>query len=264
MSTGPPDAPRLWVFDFDGTLSPIVADRAAARLHPASLALLRDLARDRRNRVAVLSTRTLGDLASRVPVPGVILGGSSGLEWRVAGGRRILAGEATRRKLENVRALALPLLERLGAIPGVEIEDKHWSAAVHYRRVAPETMPTLVPLFEELEGCPGIRVYSGPMAAEVQFLPAVNKALGVRLLCRFLGFDAGRGRLFYAGDDENDAAAMRWVLSRNGTVFAVGKLVRVPGALAVSGPAALARAVRAQIGGPGDAPDAGDGRESAG
>jgi len=27
-----------WVFDFDGTLSPLVPDRTAARLHPASLA----------------------------------------------------------------------------------------------------------------------------------------------------------------------------------------------------------------------------------
>ncbi len=263
MSAGP-DARRLWVFDFDGTLAPIVPDRDAARLAPDSLVLLKDLARDPRSRVAVLSTRTLDDLVPRVPVRGVILGASSGLEWQVPGGRRVLAGEAARKRLETARAGALPLLTRLGAVAGVEIEDKRWSAAVHYRNVSPETMPSLVPLFGELERCPGIRVYSGPMAAEVQFLPSVSKVFGVRLLCRFLGFEAGRDRLFYAGDDENDAVAMRWVLARNGTVFAVGKLVRVPGALAVSGPSALARAVRAQIGGPGSTPDAGEGRERTG
>ncbi len=262
MRTGP-DAPRLWVFDFDGTLSAIIADRAAARLHPEALDLLEELSADPRNRVAVLSTRALHDLAPRVPVPEVILGASSGLEWRLPGGRRLVPGGAMRRRLDATRARVLPLLGRIGGIPGVEIEDKQWSVAVHYRHVRPETMARLVPLFEELERCPGIRVYSGPMAAEVQLVRSVDKTLGVRLLCRFLGFDAGKDRLFYAGDDENDAAAMRWVLARNGTVFAVGRLVRVPGTLSVPGPSALAHAVRAQIGGPGRAPDAGDGRDTA-
>ncbi len=255
---------RLWIFDFDGTLSPIVADRAAAQLHPASLAILRDLSADRVNRVAVLSTRALDDLAPRVPVPEVILGGSSGLEWRIPGGRRIHPGEATGRRLERARARVLPILGRLGAVAGVEIEDKRWSAAVHYRRVPPETMPTLVPLLHELERCPRIRVYSGPMAAEVQFLPSVDKAFGVRLLCRFLNVDAGRWRLFYAGDDENDAAAMRWVLSRKGTVFAVRNRMRIPGVLSVDGPPALVRAVRAQIGGSRPGREAGDAEKTTG
>lgn len=255
---------RLWVFDFDGTLSPIVPDRTAARLHPESLALLGEIAADPRNRVAVLSTRALEDLAPRVPVPGVILGGSSGLEWRMPGGRTIGPGEATQGKLEEARKRVLPLLERLGAVPGVEIEDKRWSVAVHYRRVLPEAMPLLVPLLGELERCPRVRVYSGPMAAEVQLLPSVNKAFGVRLLCRFLDFDAGRGRLFYAGDDENDAAAMRWVLSRKGTVFAVGNRVRIRGVLSVDGPPALVRAVRVQIERRRPARKAGEGEKTTG
>ena len=241
-------APRLWVFDFDGTLSPIVADRTAARLHPASRALLADLAREPANRVAVLSTRAIEDLPPRIPVPGVILWGSSGLEWRLPDGRRVVPREATRRKLAEARARILPSVGRLGAIRGVEIEDKGWSVAVHYRRVPADTMPGLVPLLDELAGFPGIRVYAGPMAAEVQFFPRVNKAFGVRRLCRLLAFAPGRWRLFYAGDDENDAPAMRWVLAQKGTVFAVGNAVRVPGALAVQGVSALARAVRAQAG----------------
>ena len=125
-------------------------------------------------------------------------------------------------------------------------------------------MPSLVPLLGELESCPGIRVYSGPMAAQVQLLPSVDKAFGVRLLCRFLNFDAGGGRLFYAGDDENDAAAMRWVLSRKGTVFAVGNRVRIRGVLSVDGPPALVRAVRAQIGGSRPGRKSGEGEKTTG
>jgi len=76
---------RLWVFDFDGTLSPLVPDRAVARLHRASLALLKDLAAEPRDRVAVLSSRTLDDIVPRVPVPQAYLGGGCGLEWRTPG-----------------------------------------------------------------------------------------------------------------------------------------------------------------------------------
>ncbi len=259
-----PRVPRLWVFDFDGTLSPIVADRTAARLHPASRALLRDLAADRSNRVAVLSTRGLDDLALRIRVPGVVLGGASGLTWRLPGGRLVLPGDAMERKLEDARKRVLPLLGTLGDFPAVEIEDKKWSAAVHYRRVPPEAMPGLVPLLGALEKHPGIRVYAGPMAAEVQFFPSVGKSFGIRRLCRLLSFDPGKGRIFFAGDDENDAAAMRWVLSRKGTVFAVGTRVRVAGALRVDGPPGLARAARAQAGIPAPSRKRGRKEEAAG
>ncbi len=263
MSAGT-DAGRLWVFDFDGTLSPIVAERAAAQLPPAARALLRDLATEPSNRVAVLSTRALDDLAARVPVPGVILGGSSGLEWRLPGGRRIHPGAAVERRLEDARRRVRPTLDRIAAAPGVEIEDKRWSVAVHYRGVSPDAMPSLVPLLDALDRLPGIRAYAGPMAVEVQLIPSIDKAFGLRLLCRALGFDAGKGRVFYAGDDENDAAAMRWTLARNGTVFAVGTRLRIPGALSVAGLPALVRAVRAQTGAPAGPRTAGDGKETPG
>ncbi len=235
---------RLWFFDFDGTLSLVVPDRNAARLHPASRAMLKELMADSRNRVAVLSSRALEDLASRVSVPGLFLGGGSGLEWRLPEGHRIRPGEEAERKLQEVRDAVLPGLTRISAFPGVDLEDKHWSAAVHYRRVLPEALCMLAPLIRELKKQPGIRVFEGSAAAEVQFFPSVNKSFGVRRLCRFLGFDPSSGTIVYAGDDENDAVAMRWVIARKGTAIAVGNRIRIPGALRVDGPVALARAVR--------------------
>jgi trehalose 6-phosphate phosphatase len=237
-------SPRLWVFDFDGTLSPLVPDRNAARLHPESRSLLKSLVADSRNRVAVLSSRSLEDLASRVAIHGLFLGGGSGLEWRLPGGHRIRPGEKAEKKLEEAREAVLPDMTRLRAFPGVEMEDKRWSVAVHFRSVLPEALCMLHPLLRDLKKHPGIRVYEGPAAAEVQFFPSVNKSFGVRRLCRLLGLDPSKDRIFYAGDDENDAVAMRWVLSRRGTAIAVGGRVRVPGVLRVDGPASLARAVR--------------------
>jgi trehalose 6-phosphate phosphatase len=236
---------RVWVFDFDGTLSPLVPDRNAAQLHPASRALLKDLAGGSGNRVAVLSSRSLEDLASRVPVPNLFLGGGSGLEWRLPTGHRIRPGEEAERRLEEARGPVLRSLARVSSVPGVELEDKRWSVAVHFRRVPPEALSALSPLLRDLKNLPGIRVFEGPAVAEVLFLPSANKLFGIRNFCGFLRFDPSGGRIFYAGDDENDAEAMRWVVAMKGTAIAVGNRVRITGVRSVDGPRGLARAVRA-------------------
>jgi trehalose 6-phosphate phosphatase len=125
----------------------------------------------------------------------------------------------------------------------VDVEDKGWSIAIHHRHVLPEIAAMLEPLLKELEGTPDVRVYRGPSVAEVQLLRNVNKSFGVRTICRIIGFDPSKDRILYAGDDENDAVAMRWVLRKRGIAFSVGDAAHVPGARVVEHPVALARAV---------------------
>lgn len=235
----------FWVFDFDGTLSPIVEDRHAARIHPMCRELLKGLARVPLQFVVVLSSRGIEDLAKRVPLPRVILGGASGLEWRLPGGHRIRPGDAFEARREKVRRTLDPLLSRLSFIPGVDVEDKGWSVAIHYRHVLPEVMAMLEPLLKELNGTSDVRVYRGPSVVEVQLLRNASKSFGVRTICRILEFDPSKDRILYAGDDENDAVAMRWVLRKGGVVFTVGGAARVPGTRVVENPVALARAVGA-------------------
>ena len=66
----------------------------------------------------------------------------------------------------------------------------------------------------------------------------------MRRLCRLAGWDPARERVVYAGDDENDAVAIRWVLSKGGAGIVVGNRITVPLARHVEGPAGLARAIR--------------------
>ena len=233
----------LWIFDFDGTLSPIVADRHAARIHPMCRELLKGLARMPAQFVVVLSSREIEDLAKRVPLPRVLLGGASGLEWRLPGGHRIRPGDLFEARRVKVRGTLDPLLSRLSFIPGVDVEDKGWSVAIHHRHVLPEVMSMLEPLLKELEETPNVRVFRGPSVAEVQLLRNVSKSFGVRTICRIIGFDPSKDGILYAGDDENDAVAMRWVLRKGGIAFSVGGAARVPGARVVENPVALARAV---------------------
>lgn len=235
---------RLWTFDFDGTLSPIVPVRTEARMHPACRTLLRDLERAPRTLVAVLSSRSLEDLVPRVPVRGLFLGGGSGIEWRLPGGHRMRPGRDVETRVEAARTRIGPLLEQISTISGVDVEDKRWSIAVHFRRVSPEAHATMDPLLDEVRRQKEVRVFDGPAVAEIQLVPGWEKAKGLEGLCRFLRFDPSGGRIVYAGDDENDGTAMRWAISRKGIALAIGIRPRVPGARVVCGPVSLSRAVR--------------------
>ena len=235
---------HLWVFDFDGTLSPIVPERAEARLHRECERMLRFLARSPWNRVAVVSSRTLDDVASRVPVPGVFLGGASGLEWRLPGGHRIEPSGVSETLLERKRMAVSPILKEMASIPGVEIEEKRWSVAIHHRYASPGSFRKRTSLLQRLMELKGIKLYRGNEVVEVQLVPGGGKSAGVRRLCRITDWDPSRERIVYAGDDENDAVAIRWVLSRGGTGIIVGNRITVPRAHHVDRPADLAKAVR--------------------
>ncbi len=241
-----PDVGRrcLWIFDFDGTISPIVHDRNEARVHPACLEALAELSAGPAHQVAVLSSRSIDDLAPRVPLRDLVLAGASGLELRVPGGHRVHPGPQAELRRDKARLIVRPLLARLSSFPGVDVEDKGWSIAVHYRRVLPESGSMLDPLLGELARTPEVRVFRGPFVAEVQLLAGVSKSFGVRRICRLLAFNHLKDGLVYAGDDESDGIALRWVLRKGGTAFSVGDGLQIRGARNVADPPALARAVR--------------------
>ena len=235
---------RLWIFDFDGTLSPLVPDRDRAQLHPACAELLGELVALPYQRVAVLSSRSLEDLVPRVPVPGVYLGGGSGIEWQFPVGRRVIADEGFEGRLGRIRDSLLPELGRMAALPGVELEDKKWSVALHTRKAQMESKEKLYSRIVAWQSPDTVRVFSGPEVLEIQLFPEIDKAFGVRTLCRLLQFDPSDGRVVYAGDDENDAVAMRWVIQLGGVAFKVGESFPVAGARVVQEQLALAREAR--------------------
>src|SRR5512135_1640980 len=234
----------LWVFDFDGTLSPIVPDRNEARLHRECERMLRFLVRSPWNQVAVLSSRTLDDIVARVPVAGVFVGGASGLEWKLPGGHRFGPGTASEALLEKKRRAVSPILKEIASIPGVEIEDKRWSVAVHYRNASPGSFRRKMSLLQRLRDRTGVKVHQGPEVVEVQLVRGGGKSAGLRRLCRLAGLGPAGARVVYAGDDESDVVAIRWVLSKGGAGIVVGNRITIPRARRVEGPAGLARVVR--------------------
>jgi len=189
------------VFDFDGTLAPIVQNPAAARLSRRGRAALSVLAASF-GAVAIVSGRGLEDLAGRVSVSGVWLAGSHGAVLWGPSGEVVSAGfdPASQSRLEAV-ATAIHSLPS-----GVRIEPKPGSVAFHYRGQEDN-----LALVDELTR----RV--GEAAAQAGFTAAPGRCL-VEL--RLPGFDKGNAvntvidrtgiqSIVVAGDDWTDLDAFR-------------------------------------------------------
>jgi trehalose-phosphatase len=230
----------VWIFDFDGTLSPIVADRHAARLHPACRDLLIYLHQDQGHQVAVLSSRRLEDLTSRIDIPGVYIGGYNGLRWISPEGRVLDRGHFFPGDLQKSRVAMLPGIMALKELAGLDIEDKEWAITLHLRKLPPDLKEEAARKILSWKNLDGIRVLKGPEAWEIIFSPSFDKSVGVRILCQELHFDVRGDILIYAGDDENDALAMAYVASTGGINITVGSRPLVAGSHLINNPDSLA------------------------
>ncbi|MCL5116324.1 MAG: trehalose-phosphatase [Firmicutes bacterium] len=131
----------FWIFDLDGTLIDI-APRPDAVVVPSELLEdLQTLSRQSGGHVAVVSGRSITDLAARFPMSDLILVGNHGAEWREGKNQRVLSPDDA--ALKGLAALR-PQLQRLSeAVPNLLVEDKVLTLSVHVRHVAPALQPTV-------------------------------------------------------------------------------------------------------------------------
>lgn len=234
----------LWVFDFDGTLSEFVPDRNEALLQPACRQMLGTLLLSCSDEVAILSSRRLEDLIPRIPFERILLAATSGLELRLPSGEVVIPRKNVFQDVEVIRSETMPIVRSIELnIPRVEIEDKLWSVTVHFRHVAQDSRSSLRYMLAALGSIPGIQIFEGAEAIELMMVPRFSKSAGLRKVAKVAGFDRRLANIIFAGDDENDAGAMKWLLGKGGRAFIVGNRINVEGALHVSDQAALAEAV---------------------
>jgi trehalose 6-phosphate phosphatase len=186
------------VFDFDGTLAPIVDDPARAELRPRTRALLSRAAT--RFPCAVISGRRREDVARRLS--GIDLAfviGNHGADWgRPSGGG--LGPELDERAVEKrVQSWRARLERGLGELAGVMVEDKRYALAIHYRRSrekrrAAEVIAALV------SRLPGARVRLGKQVVNLIPEGAPHKGIALEEVRRRLACDTA----LYAGDDTTD------------------------------------------------------------
>ena len=244
----------LIVSDFDGTLSPTVADPWAAAIVPAARRALRALAGRPGVDVALLSGRTASDLATRVRVGGARYLGNHGIERAVLPRRgraeRIVVAlpeDAGGHEREAAR-----IGDRLRALvdePWLVVEAKGPAITFHYRS-APDVTTAgrrVAAAVEQLD--PGGRFvrYPGRRALELRPPGAIAKGEATAALLDEIRPAAA----LLLGDDVSDAEAFGELRRRRdagdlaGLALAVVARDEVPDEVAAMSDAVLASPLEA-------------------
>jgi trehalose 6-phosphate phosphatase len=185
--------------DYDGTLSPIVENPAAAKPLPESIAALRALAILPSTTTAVVSGRALRDLAALSRLPSEVhLIGSHGSEFDVGFVQELSAEQ--RELLGRVHEACSTIA---GGVPGVALEAKPAGVAVHVRRAArDEASRVLSAVYGGPAAWPGVHVTEGK---EVLELSVVRTDKGSAL--ERLRHQVGASAAIFVGDDVTDERA---------------------------------------------------------
>ncbi|MCB2106981.1 MAG: trehalose-phosphatase [Rhodobacteraceae bacterium] len=229
LFSDPLDCPSWAVFlDFDGTLVEI-ADRPEDIVVPAALPVaLGALGTAFGGAVAIVSGRTIdvidGFIGGAVPA----VAGLHGWERRDLSGARTHAA-AELPNLDHARQHLKSLTEKF---PGVLIEDKGASLAIHYRHEPLAAAACHAAAVEVVEAANGALVtLDGKCVVEVKATVA-DKGAAVRAYLREPPF-AGR-RPVYIGDDVTDEAGFKAVVAAQGIAVAVGERAADPATAATA------------------------------
>jgi trehalose-phosphatase len=190
----------LVALDFDGTLACLRRRKGAARLSARRRSLLRALARASGVRVLIASGRSLSDLRARCRGLGAALFGDHGLRLEGLGAR--WSHPDLPRRAAQARRLGTAAAAAARGFPGVEVEIKEASVAVHYRRAAavrrdPRGLKRLL----ERVLLPGWRVAGGKCVWEFRPRASWGKGEAVLLALKRLG---SGWRAVFVGDDQTD------------------------------------------------------------
>jgi trehalose 6-phosphate phosphatase len=193
---------RLYL-DFDGTLVGYRPRPDQVKLREKTRSALRRLAEHRRVHVAIVSGRTRGDLAKMLRAPSVEYLGLYG--WEDAD--KVSLSSRTRASLADVRKLFAEIAKEM---PGIFVEDKGISVAVHFRdaskaveRRAHEEVRKIVRRYRADLHTIGSKNVWDVVPKEVRGKGAAMRNALKRLRKPFLAI--------YAGDDVTDEPAFKVV-----------------------------------------------------
>ena len=216
LCTGPEIMKRkekpVFFFDYDGTLTPIVQRPNLAKLAFSMKNILLQLSK--KYHLALISGRKKEDLIDQVGIPDIFYAGNHGLD--INGPGISMTFPLVKKYLPIIENITHHLDKALSSFPGVILEKKKISVAIHYRMVSKEDLPELRSILKNsLKGkLKYIRILKGKKVFE--FLPNIewNKGKAIIWIMNTLGLSWAEHRVFYLGDDTTDEDAFRVLRTR--------------------------------------------------
>lgn len=212
----------LWLFlDYDGTLAEFASTPETIDPNPYIADLLQRLASKTGVRLAIVSGRRLRDVQALIPVSGIYLAGTYGVELESPDEKLIqrVKLEAIRPTLEVVKAKWTGIIE---GEEGFHLEDKDWALALHARYSKDADAQRVLALAREVveRELPEeqFRILGGHKFLEAAPLLAHKGATVSYLLDNYPIPDA---QLLYIGDDDKDEEAFEIIIERGGIAIKV-------------------------------------------
>jgi len=212
----------LLLLDFDGTLAPISSTPSGAHLPSKTKKLLKQLYSVPNIRLAIISGRDLDEIKKMVGVSGIVYAGNHGcsiagpdFEWRYS------FPPAMGRSLQKLyRQLSIAMK----TIPGVILEKKAMSVAVHFRKVSRKNLDrfreTLVRISEPFLASSLVHPLLGKKVVEFNLATTWNKGKAAEWLLHRMEHKRGKNSCLpiVLGDDVTDEAAFLALRGRGVTV----------------------------------------------
>ena len=193
--------------DYDGTLTPIVARPELARLSDVMRATLRRVAAAWPT--TVVSGRGRADVQTLVGIDELHYAGSHGFDIAGAGvdGLRFEVDPTIVPALSDAAA---ELESSTAGIPGILVENKRFSVAVHYRLVPEQRIADVERAVDAVIAArPQLRKQPGKKIFELRPALDWDKGRAVLWLLQSLGLDGDDAIPIYIGDDTTDEDAFR-------------------------------------------------------
>ena len=212
--------------DYDGTLVPIAYRLEEVHSDSALTELLTGLVKLPAIRVVILSGRSLSSLRAMLPIPGLTLAGTYGIEIQMPGQDVIMRAEPDRARpvIERVK---LAWAQLVTGRSGFVLEDKGLAVALHASWADPLDADFVLPQARSaamhIITLDRFRILSGERYLEVAPATA-HKGLAVEWLLDHRV--SGDPLLIYCGDDDKDEEAFKVVRRRGGIPIVVGKVRR--------------------------------------
>jgi trehalose 6-phosphate phosphatase len=176
-------------FDFDGTLAPIVNQRDHAVMRAKTIDLFVRVCE--RYTCAIVTGRRIDDVIDRL---------GSAKVWKIIGHHGLETGVTPGERAPAIDEAASYLRQVLKNEPGIELEDKGLTLAIHYRS-APDRARARDVICSAIDNLPPeMRRIDGKAVVNLVPQYAPNKGDAILSLRR----DAGASHVLYVGDDITD------------------------------------------------------------
>ncbi|MFH1578294.1 MAG: trehalose-phosphatase [Candidatus Omnitrophota bacterium] len=198
----------VFFLDYDGTLTPIVDRPELAVMSKEMKDVVLRLSK--KFTVAIVSGRMREDVEGMVGIKGLLYAGSHGFD--ISAGAISLIEPRAEATIKLVTEAIKQLKAGLNGIPGVLIEEKKFSVAVHYRLVDEKHLSRIKALVDSvIQDNHSLRLMQGKKVFEI--LPAIDwdKGKAIKWIMQALKISWSDTSVVYIGDDITDEDAFRAV-----------------------------------------------------